>query len=66
METRLHGRKLTVMQDYEKPSPEVIHLIHLTRKLRWMGMNAEAERVQLELSEVTPAGGVITSPRDTD
>jgi hypothetical protein len=29
-------------------------------------MNAEAERVQLKLSEATPTGGVITSPRDTD
>jgi hypothetical protein len=66
METHLYGRKLTVMQDYEKPSPEVLHLIHLTRKLRWMGMNAEAERVQQKLSEAAPTGSVITSPRDTD
>lgn len=63
METRLHGREIAVVQGYERPPREMLHLI---RKLRWIGMDAEAEQLQQKLREATPTGGVITAPRDTD
>jgi len=47
----------------ERPSVEVLHLI---RKLRWIGMEEEAERVQMQLHETTQVGGVITAGHETD
>jgi hypothetical protein len=43
-------------------------LVKLIRKLRWMGMEEEAERAQDELSvrRVAAADSVVASPRDTD
>ncbi len=43
-------------------------LIKLIRKLRWMGMEEEAERVQTELAQcgVRPADSVLAVPHDTD
>ena len=41
--TYLKGRKIAAAQDYERPSMEALRLI---RKLRWIGMEEEAERVQ--------------------
>ena len=43
-------------------------LIHLIRKLRWMGMENEAKIMETELSicRVTPGDNVIGGPRDTD
>ena len=61
--TYLQGRKITATQDYERPSVEVLHLI---RKLRWIGMEEEAERVETQLHETTLAGGVITAAHETD
>lgn len=63
MDRYLEGRKVTAVQDYGRPSMEVLHLI---RKLRWMGMEEEADQVQMKLSDTTPAGGVITAARETD
>jgi hypothetical protein len=63
MDTYLHGRKITAAQDYGRPSVEVLHLI---RKLRWMGMEEEAEHVQMKLRETTSTGSVITTGRETD
>ncbi len=63
MDTYLQGRKITAAQDYERPSVEVLHLI---RKLRWMGMEEEAEHVQMKLRETTPIGSVVTAERETD
>jgi hypothetical protein len=63
MATYLQGRKIAAVQDYERPSLEVVLLI---RKLRWLGMEAEAEQVQQDLREVTPTGGVITAAGETD
>jgi len=51
------------MHDCEGASPEVLHLI---RKLRWMGMEAEAEQAQMKLRDAASAGGVITMAHDTD
>ncbi len=43
-------------------------LVKLIRKLRWMGMEEEAERVQMELAQrgVPPADSVVAVPHDTD
>jgi hypothetical protein len=59
----LQGRKITAAQDYERPSVEVLHLI---RKLRWIGMEEEAERAEMQLRETALAGGVITATHETD
>ena len=42
--------------------------IRLIRKLRWMGMEEEAVRVQTELAQygVQPADSVIAASRETD
>jgi hypothetical protein len=61
--THLQGRKITAAHNYERPSVEVLHLI---RKLRWIGMEEEAERVETQLHETTLAGGVITTAHETD
>ena len=61
--TYLQGRKITAAHDQERPSVEVLHLI---RKLRWIGMEEEAERVQTQLHETTQVGGVITAGHETD
>ncbi len=42
---------------------EILHLIH---KLRWMGLEEEAEQLQTKLRETTPAGPIVTTARDTD
>ena len=63
VDTYLQGRKVTAVQDYGQPPVEVLHLI---RKLRWMGMEEEAEQVQMKLCDTTPTGGVITTARETD
>ena len=59
----LQGRKVTAVQDYGRPSVEVLHLI---RKLHWMGMEEEAEQLQMKLCDATPTGSVITTARETD
>jgi len=43
-------------------------LIHLIRKLRWMGMADEATAVETQLAAcgVSPGDNVIAGPRDTD
>jgi hypothetical protein len=43
-------------------------LIKLIQKLRWMGMEEEAERAQTELAlcGVRPAGSVLAAPHETD
>ena len=63
MNTYLQGRKITAAPDHERPSAEALHLI---RKLRWIGMEEEAEQVEMQLHETTLAGGVITAARETD
>jgi hypothetical protein len=43
-------------------------LIRLIRKLRWMGMEEEAERVQTELAEcgAQPTDSVLVASPETD
>jgi hypothetical protein len=40
--------------------------MQLIRKLRWIGMDEEAEQAQRELRHTSPTGGVLTAPRETD
>ena len=63
MDTYLQGRKVTTVQDDGRPSVEVLHLI---RKLRWMGLEQEAVQLQMKLCYTTPTGGVITAAHETD
>jgi len=43
-------------------------LVRLIRKLRWMGMEEEADRVQTELAQcgVRHADSVLATPHETD
>jgi hypothetical protein len=43
-----------------------VEVLHLIRKLRWIGMEEEAKRVEMQLRETTLAGGVITATHETD
>jgi hypothetical protein len=45
---------------------EVDELKHLIHKLRWMGMDREAETACARLSRLSPASTVFTGPHDTD
>ena len=42
---------------------ELKHLIH---KLRWMGLEQEAETVLAQLSRVSPTATILAGPHDTD
>jgi hypothetical protein len=41
-------------------------LVNRIRKLRWMGMQEEAEQLQMTLRRVPHSDCVIVVPRDTD
>jgi hypothetical protein len=41
-------------------------LVHLIRKLRWMGLDDEAARLEALLAEVPSGGSVLAGPIDTD
>jgi hypothetical protein len=59
----LQGRKINVEQEYRRPPVEIVRLI---RKLRWMGMDEEAEELQAKMQEGGVIGGVLTVPSETD
>jgi hypothetical protein len=59
----LHGRLIVSQDCLERPSVEALHRI---RKLRWIGMEEEAQQLQMNIQEAAPTGGVITSVRETD
>ena len=63
MNTYLQGRKITIEHHSGPPAIEILHLI---RKLRWLGMADEAEQLQMKIQEATPIGGVITVAHETD
>jgi hypothetical protein len=58
-------RKLSNVSAKQRISDELVKLI---RKLRWMGMEEEAERVETKLahSQVEPADCVLAASRETD
>jgi hypothetical protein len=41
-------------------------LVKLIRKLRWIGMEREAERLQTVLCRIPAADSVLAAPHDTD
>ena len=45
---------------------EIDELKHLIHKLRWMGMDREAESACARLSRLAPAATAYTGPHDTD
>jgi len=40
--------------------------VRLLRKLRWMGMETEAEQLARDLRNASPEDCVLAAPRDTD
>ena len=57
--------------EQQKPSDvsarqQANELIKLIRKLRWMGMEEEAERAETALGSMSPADRVPATPVDTD
>lgn len=63
MSAYLQDRKIVIGQDSRSPPVEIVRLI---RKLRWMGMEEEAEDLQAKMQEGAPIGGVITTACETD
>jgi hypothetical protein len=59
----LQGRKAPDAQRERGPSAESLRLI---RKLRWIGMDEEAEQAQSELRSTAPVGAIVTFPSETD
>jgi len=55
-----NGRKLPTRQ------VEVDALKHLIHKLRWMGLDHEAESACARLSRIAPAATFLAGPHDTD
>jgi len=56
-------------ESVKKPMPrqvEVDELKHLIHKLRWMGLEQEAETACAKLSRISPAATVLAGPYDTD
>ncbi len=41
-------------------------LVKLIQKLRWMGMDREAERLQSVLRRIPESDSVLAAPHDTD
>jgi hypothetical protein len=71
---RVSGRTFMAMT-LQQPKPHDLpetesranDLVKRIRKLRWMGMEEEAERLQAELiRKCAAADSVIATPRDTD
>jgi hypothetical protein len=64
---------MQMLRKHQKSSNESVRqqaneLIGLIRKLRWMGMEEEAQKAQTELDRcnVRPADSVLAAPRETD
>jgi hypothetical protein len=56
-----HGISDTGLQDL---TPN--QLVHLIRKLRWMGLNDEAARLEARLAKASRIECVLAVPTDTD
>jgi hypothetical protein len=61
--TYIKGRKISIEQAHRSPRVENLHLI---RKLRWIGMEEEAEQLQMEVQGGARTGSVITISPETD
>ena len=60
MDTYMCGRKVCVAQKCGQPATETLELI---RKLRWIGMEEEADQIQIKLPQ---SGAVISTAQETD
>lgn len=56
----------SVLKNFPPHQLEIDELKHQIRKLRWMGMDQEAETACARLSRLSPAATVFTGPHDTD
>jgi hypothetical protein len=65
METLLRQQEHPDVSIEQRRSSELVKLI---RKLRWMGMGDEAERMQMQLALIggQPADSVLAAPHETD
>ena len=65
MEVLLEQPKLPDVSAEQHASDDLIKLI---RKLRWMGMLEEAERVEMQLTlrRAEPMDSVVATPQETD
>jgi hypothetical protein len=67
------GERLMPMLRDRQKRPDVLaeqrrlsELVHLIRKLRWMGLEGEARRVEMTLPHATHADSVLAAPHETD
>jgi hypothetical protein len=58
-----HREKINTEQEYRRPPTEIIRLLG---KLRWIGMDEEAEELQAKAQDSGIIGGVLTLSRETD
>jgi hypothetical protein len=63
MNTCLQGRKITIEQHRQHPPVEIlpVEILHLIHKLRWIGLEEEAEQLLTKLRETMPAGRIVTT-----
>jgi hypothetical protein len=62
MERYMRQQELPDVSADQRAANELIKRI---RKLRWMGMDGEAEHLQIKLAGL-PADSVVAEPRETD
>ena len=69
----LAGRTMMEWNSARWELPEVLseqqvsdQLIKRIRKLHWIGLEREAERLRMALGYLIPADSVLANPRDTD
>jgi hypothetical protein len=60
------GRTSSIRQVPSIKQVEVDELKHLIHKLRWMGLEQEAETACARLSRISPAATIFAVPHDTD
>jgi hypothetical protein len=62
MRTNLKQQPTNVPLEH-RPTTDLLKLIC---KLRWLGLEAEAEVVQLRMARGEPTNSVLATPQDTD
>jgi hypothetical protein len=63
MERYMRRQELPDVSADQRAANELIKRI---RKLRWMGMDGEAEHLQIKLAGGLPADSVVAESRETD
>jgi hypothetical protein len=61
----------TILRQQERPDVSIeqrrsSELVKRIRKLRWMGLEGEAERVETVLTSISPTDWVLAAPHETD